>query len=129
VCQDRPLYNSRILRFLIVGGATTALSYIVYAFLLFLGLSYIFASMAALVAGILFSFKTQGRFVFGNSDNRRIGGFVLCWVLIYVVNVTFIRQMIALGMSGYVSGALAIPVNVVLSYLVQRFIVFRPTEP
>jgi hypothetical protein len=37
--------------------------------------------------------------------------------------------MIALGMSGYVSGALAIPVNVVLSYLVQRFIVFRPTEP
>jgi putative flippase GtrA len=111
-----------------VGGATTALSYVLYAFLLFLGLTYIVASMAALVAGILFSFKTQGRFVFGNRDNRLLGRFIICWVLIYFANVTFIGQMIALGMNGYVSGALAVPANIVLSYLVQRFIVFRPTE-
>jgi putative flippase GtrA len=122
------LYNSRFLRFLIVGGATTAFSYVLYASLLFLGVNYLFASMAALVAGILFSFKTQGRFVFGNSDNRRLGRFVFCWVLIYAANVTFIREMMALGINGYVSGALAIPANIVLSYLVQRFIVFRPTE-
>jgi putative flippase GtrA len=99
-----------------------------YALLLFLGLNYAVASMAALVAGILFSFKTQGRFVFGNRDNRLLGRFVLCWVLIYAAYVTFTRQMLAVGINGYVSGALAIPAIGVLSYLLQRFIVFRPIE-
>jgi putative flippase GtrA len=114
-------------RFLIVGGVSTALSYGLYACLVFLGLNYAVANLAALVAGILFSFRTQGRFVFGNRDNRLLGRFVLCWALLYGVSVAFIRQMMALGMDGYVSGALAIPAIAVLSYLVQRFIVFRPT--
>jgi putative flippase GtrA len=123
-----PLYNSRILRFLIVGGVSTAFSYGLYAFLLFLGVNYAVANLVALVTGILFSFKMQGRFVFGNRDNRFLGRFVLCWALIYGANVMFIRRMMALGMNGYVSGALTIPAAAVLSYLVQRFIVFRPTD-
>jgi putative flippase GtrA len=99
-----------------------------YALLLFLGVNYAVANLAALVAGILFSFKMQGRFVFGNRDNRFLGRFVLCWAVIYFANITFIKRMMTLGMNGYVSGALTIPGAAVLSYLAQRFIVFRAAD-
>jgi len=129
VCQDvATLYNSRILRFLVVGGVGTAFSFGLYACLLFVGANYAVANLVALVAGILFSFKMQGTFVFGNKDNRLIGRFVLCWALIYGANVVFIKRMMALGLNSYVAGALTIPAAAVVSYLAQRFIVFRPTD-
>ena len=119
---------SRLLRFLVVGGIGTAFSYGVYALLLFVGLNYPVANFAALVAGILFSFKMQGTFVFDNPDNRLIGRFVLCWVSIYIANVLFIRKMLTLGVDGYVAGAIAILPIAVLSYLTQRFFVFRSKQ-
>ena len=123
--------RSRILRFLIVGGVSTGFSYGVYALLLLAGLNYAVANFAALVAGILFSFKTQGTLVFENADNRLLGRFVVCWVAIYLVNVTFIRRMMDIGIDRYTAGALAIPGIAALSYVTQRFFVFRksPRHP
>jgi len=120
--------HSRILRFLVVGGVSTGFSYGVYALLLFLGWNYATANFAALIAGILFSFKTQGTLVFENADNRLIWRFALCWLAIYGVNVLFIREMIAVGIDRYVAGALAIPAIAALSYVVQRFVVFRTSR-
>lgn len=96
-----------------------------YALLLLLGLNYAISNFGALVAGILFGFKTQGKLVFGNPDNRLIWRFVACWLLIYGMNVTFIHQMMSIGLNAYISGVLALPVMAVISYLVQRFVVFR----
>lgn len=118
-----------IVRFLVVGGISTLFSYGVYALLLFCGLNYAIANLAALVAGILFSFKTQGRFVFRNGDNSLIWRFVICWGLIYAANVTFLRQAIHFGMDRYVAGAAAIPGIALLSFVVQRYLVFGPTGP
>ena len=119
--------SSRVVRFLSVGGVVTAFSYGVYVLLLFVGVNYAVASLVSLTAGIVFSFKAQGTFVFDNTDNTRLGRFVLCWLLIYGANVLFIKRMMMLGLDGYVSGALAIPAIATLSYVVQRFVVFRKT--
>jgi hypothetical protein len=70
----------------------------------------------------------QGTFVFDNPDNRLIWRFVICWLVIYAANVLFIRQMLASGWSGYVAGALAVPPIAVLSYVTQRFFVFRRVD-
>ena len=120
-----PLLTSRFLRFLVVGVVNTAVSYAAYAFFLFVGLSYAYAYLLALILGIFFSFKTQGKFVFQNQSYRAFVPFVLCWVAIYWVNIALIREFITLGFNAYVAGALALPVTVVLSYVVQKFIVFR----
>jgi putative flippase GtrA len=120
-----PTSRSRIVRFLMVGALGTAFSYGVYAALFFAGLNYAVSNFAALVAGILFSFKMQGTFVFDNPDNRLIWRFVICWLAIYAANVLFIREMLASGWSAYVAGALAVPPIAVLSYVTQRFFVFR----
>lgn len=120
------LIRSRIFRFAIVGGVNTAFAYGVYALLLFVGLNYAVANFAALVAGILFGFKTTGTLVFDNPDNRLLGRFVVCWVLIYLVNVVCITMLLAVGIDKYLAGALPIPAIAALSYMGQKYFVFRP---
>jgi len=111
-------------RFVFVGAASTAVSYGVYALLVFAGLNYAVANLGGLVAGVLFSFKVQGAIVFGNSDNRLVWRFAACWLAIYVVNVSLIGEFIALGIDKFVAGLLPIPWTAALSYFTQRFVVF-----
>lgn len=114
-----------IVRFLAVGTLNTAFSYAIYAGFLYLGLGYQIANLIALVLGILFSFKTQGQLVFKNTDNRLFGRFLLSWVLVYLGTITLIGRIIALGFDAYTAGALALPFSVALSYLIQKYYVFR----
>jgi putative flippase GtrA len=99
--------------------------------MLYFGMNYAGASLIALVLGILFSFRTQGTFVFYNSDKSRFGRFVLAWSIVYVCNVAFIRAMLGLGFSAYVAGALALPITTFLSYVIQKHFVFHrpPSSP
>lgn len=115
----------QVLRFIFVGTVNTLFSYLIYAGLLFIGLNYSLANLLALVIGILFSFKTQGHFVFLNPDNRLLGRFILSWGLIYLCTIIFIGRIIAIGLDAYSAGAFALPLNVILSFLIQKYFVFR----
>jgi len=117
----------RAIRFLVVGVLNTSFSYLIYAGFLYIGLGYQLANFLSLVVGILFSFKTQGRLVFNNPDNRLLGRFVLSWLVIYVCVIVFIGRIIALGLDAYTAGALSLPLSVGLSYLTQKYFVFRRT--
>lgn len=119
------LISKRFIRFVLVGGVNTAFSYAIYSLFLLIGFNYTIANLLALVVGILFSFKTQSAFVFYNSANRLLGRFFICWSFIYLINIFFIREMLALGLNAYIAGALAIPPITVLSYVIQKFFVFR----
>lgn len=124
------LKRSQILRFMVVGVLNTAFSYGVYASLLFLGVGYAIANLVALVLGILFSFKTQGSWVFQTPDNRRIWRFILGWSVIYLASIALIGQFIAVGFNAYMAGILALPFSTVLSYLLQKYFVFHtPPTP
>ena len=116
------------IRFVSVGALNTSFSYLIYAALLFVGLGYQLANLLTLVVGILFSFKTQGHLVFDNPDNRLLGRFILSWALIYFCVVILIGQIIDLGFDAYSAGALALPFSVVLSYLAQKYFVFRQSD-
>lgn len=113
------------MRFILVGFLNTTFSYLIYASMLFVGFGYQLANFLALVVGILFSFKTQGHLVFDNPDNRLLGRFILSWVLIYFFVITLIGGIIGLGFDAYAAGALALPFSVALSYLAQKYFVFR----
>ena len=115
----------RAIRFVLVGALNTTFSYLVYATLLFVGLGYQLANFLALVLSILFSFKTQGHFVFNNSNNRLLVRFVVSWALIYGCVIFVIGQIMALGLNAYVAGALTLPLSVALSYAAQKYFVFH----
>jgi putative flippase GtrA len=116
------------IRFLVVGTINTGFSYSIYAAVIFIGLSYQLANLVALSAGILFSFKTQGRLVFGNPDNRLLGRFIVSWALIYLCTIALIGRIIAFGFDPYTAGLLALPFSVALSYPLQKYFVFRPSN-
>jgi putative flippase GtrA len=123
------LLKRRAIRFVIIGTINTAFSYAIYAFFLHLGLSYLFANLLALMISILFSFKTQGKFVFKSTENHLLWRFIVAWLLIYFVNVFLINMLMRLGLNAYISGALAIFPVTGLSYFFQRFYVFRRPAP
>lgn len=117
--------NVQFIRFLMVGMVNTIFSYGVYALLLFLGIEYKVANFGALFAGIIFSFKTQGRFVFNNADYKSFFRFTCCMMIIYLLNIFIIGKLISVGFDAYQAGAVAlIPVTLV-SYFAQKLIVFR----
>jgi putative flippase GtrA len=118
------LWKRRWIRFLMMGGINTGFSYGSYALLVYCGVNFAVSNLVALVLGILFSFKTQGAFVFGVPGNGVFGRFIIVWCVIYVINIAMIGGMIKLGLSPYVAGALAIFPVAVLSYLFQRYFVF-----
>lgn len=119
----------QFVRFLVVGTLNTSFSYAIYAALLYTGLGYKLANFFAVVIGVLFSFKTQGHLVFDNPDNRLLVRFVGGWVLIYLCTIALIGWIMSLGFNAYLAGALALPFSVLLSYLLQKFFVFRRVIP
>jgi len=120
----RWIFHSRVARFIAVGVVNTAFSYSLYALLIFLGLHYALANLLALIAGILFSFRTQGAWVFNNTQLKRFWRFVLAWAVIYLFNIGLIRGGLSLGFNAYIAGAMALPPSAVLSYLAQKHFVF-----
>ena len=81
------ILSLQFIRFLIVGTINTGFSYGVYALLLFWGNQYQMASLGSLILGIVFSFKTQGKYVFKNVDNALFLRFLSCWIIIYFFNI------------------------------------------
>lgn len=116
----------QILRFLVVGSFNTAASYGAYVLLLALGLHFSLASFGSLVFGILLSFTTQGRFVFGNSSVSRFPRFVAVWAVLYLANIALIGAFERVGINPYLGGALALVPITTLSFLLQRHFVFSP---
>jgi len=131
IARKYPLvhFNSQFLRFVFVGIVNTTLAYAVYAIALTAGFLYPAASFIALVSGIVVSFISQGKYVFDSLEYRQFWRFLLCWVLMYCVNVCVIRQLVELQFNHYVAGALALPVVAVLSFMVQKHFVFARVKP
>jgi len=117
----------QFVRFLFVGTLNTVVGYTVYALLLYLGLPYAAASLGALLLGILFSFRTHGALVFGNRDSGLIFRFASCWGIIYLANIALIAGLRQLGLTDYVAGAITMLPVALLSYLMQKFLVFEAT--
>lgn len=112
------------MRFLLVGGVNTAFSYAIYVVALYLGVTYALANLCALLLGILFSFRTQGALVFGNRDGSLIWRFAAAWGVIYIFNIGLIGLLLRAGLDAYVAGAVALPFTSVLSYFIQKRVVF-----
>lgn len=125
----RHFFHIRFFRFMLIGAINTAFSYLVYVFFLFCGLAYAIANLLALMFGVLFSFYTQGTFVFKNSNARLLGRFILFWILIYGINIFFIQQLMQAGLNAYWSGAAALLPVTLMSYCIQRFFIFRHSAP
>ena len=107
-------------KYLLIGGVNTVFGYCVFAFLLFFGIHYSLAVLVATILGILFNFKTYGRFVFNNHSWNLLGRFIFVYATIYLVNITLLLVFDLLVSNLYISGAMATPVIAYLGYILNR---------
>jgi putative flippase GtrA len=117
--------TTQLFRFLAVGILNTLFGYSLYALLIYLGLEYTYALLFATIAGVLFNFHTIGRLVFQSRDKRLIGKFFAVYAITFCVNLLLIKLMVRFGLSAYLAGAFAIIPTTILSFLLNKFFVFK----
>jgi putative flippase GtrA len=118
------LHQGQFVRFVAVGVLNTSFSFGIYVLLVFAGMPYVLANLLALIVGVLFSFRTQGQWVFRQTGWSRLKRFVPVWGLIYLVNIALIGLLMRRGLDAYAAGFAALPVVVLLSYWLQKRWVF-----
>jgi putative flippase GtrA len=117
--------NLQFAKFLAVGVLNTAFGYAMFSLFLFVGLHYALASLCALLVGIVFSFKTMGKLVFGSRDNGLLFKFFCMYLAVYLLNVGFLSAAKQLQMNLYLANALFIVPMAVLSFVLNKYVVFR----
>lgn len=111
--------------FILVGILNTFFGYCCYAFFIFLGLSYPLALAYSTILGVLFNFKTTGKLVFKNSNNRLIFKFVSVYLCTYFFNMTLIGFLTRLSFDLYLAGFIAVFPSAILGFILNKTLVFR----
>ena len=120
------LWQSRLLRFFVVGAVNTIFSYLIYAVLILIGAHYNLATLISTILGVIFNFFTTGRIVFRNMENKRFVLFVLVYAFTYLVNILLLRWLIdGLAMDKLLAGALVTLPVAILSYFLNAKLTFK----
>lgn len=114
-----------IAKFIAVGILNTLVGYSLYALFLYCNFPYSLALLLATVLGVLFNFQSIGRLVFNNRENSLIWRFVGVYTITFCVNLLLIKLITTWGFNAYVAGAAALLPCTVLSYLLNKFLVFK----
>ena len=112
-------------KFIFIGIINTIFFYLIYAFLIFVGFHYTLATLFATSVGMLFSFKTFGKFVFDSNNNRLLIKFIFITIFNYFFNIFIIMQLKIFGYNDYISGLIAVMIVAVSSFILNKYYVFR----
>ncbi len=120
------LLRTRFIKFVLVGAVNTAFGTGIYCGLVYIGIYYKLAVLLSTVLGVLFNFKTTGRIVFNNKENRFIFKFMLSYVIVYFINIGLIKLLLQFnGMNEYIAGIVASPISALISFCIQKEFVFQ----
>ena len=118
----------QFVKFLLVGALNTAFGYGLFAGALWLGLHYAAASAIATVLGILFNFQSTGRLVFDNLHPRQFWRFVLVYAFSFCANLAGLALILHFtDLNAYVVGALLLLPTALLTFILQKKLVFSGT--
>ena len=107
------------LRFIAVGGMSTAITYIVYYLLLLENIGAVAAYSVGYLAGLVFNYLMSARFTFRKSMNfKNAVGFVFTNAFNYILQVGLLWLFIYLGIPEKIAPlpmyAVAVPVNFIM---------------
>lgn len=119
------MLKEQAIRFLIIGVLNTLVGYLLYAFFLLCGLNYSLALGFATILGVLFNFKSIGAMVFKTNDNSLLLKFIAVYSFTFSVNLLLISFFIAHGLSAFIAGIIVIIPLSVVSFLLNKYLVFK----
>jgi len=117
--------KKQIFKFILVGMLNTVFGYALYALFIYFGFTYIFAVFFATIIGVLFNFKTIGKFVFESKDNKALLKFVLVYMIVFIVNVLTIKVFKSYEFNDYIAGFFAIIPASIISFILNKYYVFK----
>ena len=119
------MLKNQLIKFILIGALNTIFGYSLYALFIYIGINYFFAIFFSTILGVLFNFRTIGKFVFENDDYRLITKFVLAYSVTFIINVSIVTFMRGKGYDDYSSGFFAIIISSVLSFALTKYLVFK----
>lgn len=119
------LERHRILRFLIVGGVNTAFGYGLFLVALAIMPTTFSALVVSTILGILFNFRTTGRFVFRAHGAGNLVRFFGVYGVVFVYNAAGLATLEQAHVAPWLAGLLLLPGAVTISYVLSRDFVFR----
>ncbi len=120
------MLKDQLLKFLLIGVINTIFGYSLFALLIFIGLHYTVAVFIGTIVGIVFNFKTTGKYVFNNTDNKLFFYFIGVYVFIYFFNIISLWLLQKIGITNmYFAGAILILPAATISFVLNRTFVFK----
>lgn len=119
------MLKNQIVNFIFVGLLNTVVGYSLYALFIYLGFEYILSVLFATILGVIFNYKTIGKFVFESKNRYSALKFVLVYTIVFLINVSVIKIFKINGLNDYISGLIAIIPASIVSFVLNKFYVFK----
>lgn len=113
------------IKFILVGILNTAFGYFVFAALLYFGLHYTLAVVLSTIAGVLFNFKTTGKLVFKNNNNKLIFKFVAVYALTCIIGIIVLRLAELVNVNLYFAGMVSTGICAIIAFILNKNWVFK----
>lgn len=117
--------DTRFIKFIVVGVLNTLFGYSCYWIFLKIGVHYSLAVLFSTLLGVVFNFKTVGRFVFESESSNLIYRFISVYTILYFLNVGSIGLICSLGFSNEIAGALMLIPMAILGFYLNKKMVFE----
>jgi putative flippase GtrA len=111
-------------RFLLVGMVNTAFGYALFAALYLASHHRQLSLVTSMTIGVMFNYFTTGRLVFANRGYRVLVRFGLGYAVVLVVNMAALEGLARAGLPTLAAQAIVLPAMVILSYAINRYVVF-----
>lgn len=119
------MLKKQLVSFVLVGVLNTIVGYLIYAMLISFGFNYVISITLATILGILFNFKTIGKYVFSSHDNSLLMKFFGVYAIVLIVNISIIKVFKLYGYNDYVSGLIALLPSASISFVLNKYFVFK----
>lgn len=124
----------QFIKFGIVGFSNTAIAYIVYALLVYLGLHYIFANIMSFIISVLNSFFWNNKYVFKNETTSKRSIFYsliktyisYAFSGIIVGNALLFLFVDVLHISKYIAPFFGLVISIPLNFILNKKWAFKP---
>lgn len=117
--------NQTFIKFIFIGIINTIFGYGIYLLFLLIGFNFVIAALLSTILGIIFNFFTTGRFVFKSTNNYLILKFVIVYIFIYLFTISGLSILYLYGISYEIGGALMLAPNALLSFFLNKRLVFN----
>lgn len=124
----KKLQESQIVRYIMTGGMTTGVNYIIYIGLMALSVNYLMANTIAWLGAVTFAYFANREVVFHSKGDKKqefLQFFSLRAATLVIENLLLLLLVDCIGMGSLVSKILVSVITVVLNYFACKYSIFK----